>query len=62
MCIWYIAFKTTVFPRLDAAATIFFPSAETSGNYSRAATITSLVFADMLTYSSTINSMHVDTV
>ena len=39
----------------------FFPSAEISGDYSRAATKTSLVFTGMLTYSSTINSTHMDT-
>ena len=32
---------------------------ETSGNYSRVAIKTSLVFAGMLTYSSTTNNMHV---
>ena len=30
--------SSTVFPRSNAAATNFFPSAETSGDYSRAAT------------------------
>ena len=34
----YIGTYNTVFPQSNAAATNFFPSAETSGDYSRAVT------------------------